>query len=122
MWPHRDGELSADLSTWWENHKGQLLLAFAYFVVWAVFGLLYQWRANVTNGRAFTFQEDLKVSSQVLEFKKRNDLRVDDKIIKNLIPTCSWGFADEGKTTGSEIFPCYAQHRVGLGNLLFKEI
>jgi voltage-gated potassium channel len=88
-----------------KNHKAQVIIAVVYIVVWLVFGLLYQWRANSTNGRAFTFQEDLKVSSQVQEFKKRKDLRVDDKIIKNLIPTCSWDFVVEGKTAMGKLVP-----------------
>lgn len=105
MCPFRVGKRLDGLSRWWTNHKVQVILAGVYVLVWLVFGFLYQWRANSTSGRAFTFQEDLKVSSQVQEFKKRKDLRVDDKIIKNLIPTCSWDFVAEAKTATGKLVP-----------------
>ena len=86
-------------------------MAALYFVVWFTFGLLYQWYANTTNGQAFAFQEDLRVRSQVQEFKKRKGLHIDDKTIKNLIPTCTWDFADGAKTNEAILVP--ARRNIG---------
>jgi voltage-gated potassium channel len=95
----------------WKSHKVRVILAVFYFGVWFAFGLLYQWYANTTNGRAFAFQEDLRVRSQVQEFKKMKDLHVDDEIIKNLIPTCTWDFAGGAKMNEAILVP--ARRNIG---------
>lgn len=56
-----------------------------YFVIWYLFGCIYQDEANKTSGASFIFQEDLKTSSKIQAFETQTKLNVPDEYIKALL-------------------------------------
>lgn len=66
-------------------HRLRLFLAFAYFAIWFIFGLLYQHAANRSHGDAFVFQNDILVASQVKAFQKEKRQSVPSQVVRRII-------------------------------------
>ena len=64
---------------------GHKTFAIAYIVLIIIFGFVYYLCANLTNGSAFIFQNDLKIESKVRALKSKINSDIPDSVIKDVI-------------------------------------
>ncbi|MBU4216222.1 MAG: potassium channel family protein [Actinobacteria bacterium] len=62
-----------------------IILVLIYFGLWLIFGFIYRWRANVSKGNEFSFQDNIKIKQNIRVFKKKYNIKVPDYTIKDLI-------------------------------------
>jgi len=61
------------------------VLIITYVIVWFLFGIVYYWMANSSNGKAFHFNQDLRLSSQIEAFSDVVGTKVDKDIIQMIL-------------------------------------
>ncbi len=66
------------------RHHGTIVCIGIYLTVCFIFGYIYCYIANETNGQAFVFQEDILLQTKHTEFQKEMNLHINYNITREL--------------------------------------
>lgn len=64
--------------------KGEFVCIFLYMFAWFIFGCLYCYIANITEGGSFVFQEDILLQTKNSELQANLGIKIDPDITKDL--------------------------------------
>ncbi|QHQ61686.1 hypothetical protein Ana3638_13645 [Anaerocolumna sedimenticola] len=66
------------------KHHGGIICILTYAITWFLFGYLYCYIANYSNGQSFVFQEDILLQTKNIEFQKELNININQNITKDL--------------------------------------
>lgn len=66
------------------KYHGGIVCICTYLITWFLFGSIYCYIANFSNGQSFVFQEDILLQTKNAEFQKELNIRLNNNITKEL--------------------------------------
>ncbi|WMJ88945.1 potassium channel family protein [Anaerocolumna sp. MB42-C2] len=66
------------------KHHGGIICIITYTITWFLFGYLYCYIANNSNGQSFVFHEDILLQTKIIEFQKELKININQNITKDL--------------------------------------
>lgn len=66
------------------KHLSGIICILTYVITWFLFGYLYCYIANYSNGESFVFQEDILLQTKNLGFQKELNININQNITKDL--------------------------------------